>query len=177
MRVALKRQIFSKGGQIFGRDVKTVAGTEGFRVRLTDGSIHNPRELLVISGVDLAPAVERPVPEETRKAKKKQERILKDIGGPAPDLGPRVTKPKAAPLPAAPKREVKRAPRTESGDYLIESIVGHKGTGDAFRLKVKWQGLKTPSLEPIESFITDGYVNSVVYTYLRENRLVKASGI
>lgn len=177
MRVALKRQIFSKGGQIFGRDVKTVAGTEGFRVRLTDGSVHNPRELLLIAGVDLAPVVERPVPEETRKAKKKQERILKDIGGPAFDLGPRATKPKATPLPAAPKREVKRAPRSNKGEYLIEDILDHKGSGDAFRLKVKWEGLKTPSWEPIESFIHDGYVNSLVYTYLRENRLVKASGI
>jgi hypothetical protein len=52
VRVALRRKAFNKEGQNWSKQLYTVEGTEGYRVKLSDGSTHVAREVQKVSGVE-----------------------------------------------------------------------------------------------------------------------------
>ena len=112
VRVALKRKMFKKGTQTFGKELHEVEGHKGYQLQLEDGSLHVPRDLLLVKG-----QVETHAPkgieasEETRLKKKRQQKHLKKLADftTAGGVRPPTTRAKGGPVEKGLKK-TKRLP-------------------------------------------------------------------
>ncbi len=80
VRVALKRKLFKKGTQTFGKEIHEVADHVGYQLKLDDGSVHTPRDLLLVKGeVEKHEPARVGVSEEARLKKKRVAKRLKEL--------------------------------------------------------------------------------------------------
>jgi hypothetical protein len=111
VRVALKRKLFKKGTQTFGKEIHEVEGHKGYQLQLDDGTLHVPRDLLKVGAVETHAPAGFGVSEESRLKKKKTLKRLKELADytTAPKRASSVTRSKAAAPPDTLKKS-KRLP-------------------------------------------------------------------
>lgn len=78
VRVALKRKMFKKGGQVFGKALHTITDRVGYQMETDDGALHVARDLLKVGTVESREPARKAVPEATRLKKQKAKKLLKE---------------------------------------------------------------------------------------------------
>ena len=74
--------------------------------------------------------------------------------------------------------ELQLSHQTAPENWLVEKdyeVLGSKGNGATFFLHIQYK--KKKHWEPIESFVKDGYIDSIAYQYIVKHKLSKKAGI
>lgn len=184
VRKLLQKNVFDKGSTPkWSSEIYTVGGFRGYRIVLEDddaeGHVYRPRQLQkVAAGTVSEPGKDEAAAEEKRELRAERRMRREEIEPAAPEVVAEPRKLRERPAKPPPPEKPEKAPakprkKREPKVYLVEEIAEHEGKGDDIRFKTKWQGIEGQTMEPLSSFLIDGYVNPVLYQYLKKKRLTK----